>query len=33
MALKGPHKRTEMVTNDTQMGWKWDSKEEKRKHN
>ena len=31
MVLKGPHKTTEVATNDTEMGWKCDSKEERTK--
>ena len=30
MVLKGPHKTTEVATKDTEMGWKCDSKEERK---
>ena len=32
MVLKAPHKTTEVATNDTEMGWKCDSKEERSKN-
>ena len=33
MVLREPQKTTETETNDTEMSWKCDSKEEKRKYN